>query len=145
LGVRSVNILVRDLQGRTLLQFRDGAAPAFPLTWGFWGGALAPDHESPADGAARELAEELALPAASADFTRVGVRQSTQGDAWLMLYRPTVRWGMFEVREGAAAGFFWRREILRLPMTKALAEHLRTDPHLFAEGPTPRIADRASL
>jgi 8-oxo-dGTP pyrophosphatase MutT (NUDIX family) len=133
--VRNVNILIRDAEGRTLLQFRDGSAPAFPLLWGFWGGSVSPADASPAGCAARELREELEVDCAPADFEWVGGRTSSRGEAWLMAYRAPLAWGGFRVREGAGAAFFWRSEILRLPLSKPVAEHLRTDPELFGEVP----------
>jgi 8-oxo-dGTP pyrophosphatase MutT (NUDIX family) len=134
MGVRSVSVLARDSRGRTLLQIRDASTRTFPLLWGFWGGAMSPQDASPAHCAARELREELELDAGPADFSRVGLRTSSTGEAWLMLYRSPVEWGRFRVREGAGAGFFWRSEILQLPISKPLADHLRTDPELFGEG-----------
>ena len=131
--VRSVNILVRDGRGRTLLQFRDASAPTYPLVWGFWGGGMSLDDATPADCAVRELREELNLEAATTDFTQVGVRTSTTGDAWLMLFGRPVEWGQFEVREGAGAGFFFRGELLRLSVSRPLADHLRTAPELFTD------------
>jgi 8-oxo-dGTP pyrophosphatase MutT (NUDIX family) len=132
-GVRSVNVLVRDASGRTLLQFRDGSTKTFPLLWGFWGGRMDAADASPAHCAARELEEELTLSAAPSDFVKVGVRTSSLGEAWLLRFGKPVEWGMFRVREGAGAAFLWRREILRLPLSKPVAEHLRTDPDLFAD------------
>ena len=138
--VRSVNILVRDSRERTLLQMRDASTSTFPLLWAFWGGATSPQDASPAHCAARELREELELDATPGDFSKAGVRTSSRGEAWLMLYRPAVEWGGFRVREGAGAAFFWRGEIERLPLSKPVADHLRTDPQLFGDvdaGPAP--------
>jgi 8-oxo-dGTP pyrophosphatase MutT (NUDIX family) len=131
--VRSVNVLVRDARGRTLLQFRDAFTQTFPLLWGFWGGRMAPTDASPAHCAARELREELALDASSPDLVKVGVRKSSKGEAWLMLFAKPVEWGTFRVCEGAGAAFLWRHEILRLPLAKPVAEHLQTDPDLFGD------------
>jgi 8-oxo-dGTP pyrophosphatase MutT (NUDIX family) len=135
--VRSVNILLHDSRGRTLLQFRDASTQTFPLLWGFWGGAVAPSDASPAHCAARELCEELGLDASPADFVQVGVRESSRGEAWLMRLPTPVEWGAFRVCEGAGAAFLWRREMLRLPLAKPVADHLRTDPGLFADAPAP--------
>jgi 8-oxo-dGTP pyrophosphatase MutT (NUDIX family) len=132
-GVRSVSVLVRDGRGRTLLQFRDAFAQTFPLLWGFWGGAMSPVDASPAHCAARELEEELGVRASPADFTRVGVRESSTGEAWLMRFGKPLEWADFVVQEGAGAAFFWRHEMLRLPVAKPLADHLRTDPDLFGD------------
>jgi 8-oxo-dGTP pyrophosphatase MutT (NUDIX family) len=131
--VRSVNVLVRDARGRTLLQFRDAFTQTFPLLWDFWGGRMAPIDASPAHCAARELREELALDAASTDMVKVGVRTSSKGEAWLMRFAKPVEWGTFRVCEGAGAAFLWRHEILRLPLSKPVAEHLQTDPDLFGD------------
>jgi 8-oxo-dGTP pyrophosphatase MutT (NUDIX family) len=131
--VRSVNVLVRDIRGRTLLQFRDGFTQTFPLMWGFWGGRMTSDDASPAHCGARELREELALHADPADLVRVGVRRSSKGEAWLMLFGRPVEWGAFRVCEGAGAAFLWRHEIERLALSKPVAEHLQTDPDLFGE------------
>ena len=134
-AVRSVSVLVRNASGRTLLQLRDSFTETFPLLWGFWGGAMAPIDATPAHCAARELGEELALDALATDFDHVGVRRSSRGEAWLMLYRRPVEWGMFQVREGAGAAFLWRREIIQLTLAKPVADHLRTDPDLFFDVP----------
>jgi 8-oxo-dGTP pyrophosphatase MutT (NUDIX family) len=130
-----VSILVRDPHRRTLLQFRDASTTTFPLTWSFWGGAMSPQDPSPAHCAARELLEEIQIAATPGDFTRVGVRTSSRGEAWLMLYRHAVDWADFRVREGAGAAFLWRSEIARLPLSKPVAEHLRDDPDLFGDVP----------
>ena len=135
LAVRSVSVLVRNASGRTLLQLRDSMTGTFPLLWGFWGGAVADDDATPAHCAARELREELALDAVATDFDQVGVRRSSRGEAWLMLYRKPVEWGMFQVCEGAGAAFLWRCEIKQLALAKPVAEHLLTDPDLFLDMP----------
>jgi hypothetical protein len=83
----------------------------------------------------RELREELELAASPADFIRVGIRTSSRGEAWLMLYRSAVEWADFRVREGAGAAFLWRSEMRRLPLSKPVAEHLRSDPDLFGDPP----------
>ncbi|MGI4881261.1 MAG: NUDIX domain-containing protein, partial [Janthinobacterium lividum] len=121
--------------GRTLLQLRDTDTPVFPLMWGFWGGAMALDDSTPAHCAARELREELALDTQPGDYELVGVRRSSRGEAHLMRLNLRVEWGMFHVCEGAGAAFLWRHEIETLALSKPVTDHLRTDPHLFAEKP----------
>ncbi|WP_167392330.1 NUDIX hydrolase [Mesorhizobium sophorae] len=137
MAVLNVSILVRDSKRRTLLQFRDAFAPAFPLHWSFWGGRLSALDASPAHGGAREFREELELDASPDDFSLVGVRTSTKGESWLLLFRHAVEWGDFRVREGAGAAYFWRSEIVRLTLSKPVAAHLRTAPELFGESPCP--------
>jgi 8-oxo-dGTP pyrophosphatase MutT (NUDIX family) len=133
--IRSVNVLVRDAAGRTFLQMRDGRARLHPLMWGFWGGGMSAEDADIAACAARELQEELRLAAAPADFEHLSERVGSDGQvAPLLLYRPPVHWSDVTILEGAGAGFFWRSEILQLPISKPLADHLRTDPELFGEG-----------
>ncbi|MGX5844176.1 NUDIX domain-containing protein [Mesorhizobium sp. ArgA1] len=143
-AVLNVNILVRDSKRRTLLQFRDAFAPVFALRWGLWGGRLSTSDETPAHGAAREIREELELAATPEDFSLLDVRTSTKGDSYLFLFRHTVEWGDFRVREGAGAAYFWRSEIVRLPLAKPVEAHLVTAPELFGEAPALRRAGIAT-
>ncbi|WP_250508295.1 MULTISPECIES: NUDIX hydrolase [unclassified Caballeronia] len=128
----SVNIVVRDSRGRTLLQMRDSAARSSPLMWGFWGGAVDADDESAHHAAARELSEELCVCAQRSDFEPIGERVDSRGRlAALFLYRPSVHWEDIRVNEGAGAGFFWREEINRLPVSNAVAWYLERCPRIF--------------
>jgi 8-oxo-dGTP pyrophosphatase MutT (NUDIX family) len=133
-GVRlcSVNIVVRDSRGRTLLQMRDSAAKSSPLLWGFWGGAVDASDESAYHAASRELSEELCVPASPDDFVAIGERVDSRGHlAALVLYEPPLHWADIRVNEGAGAAFFWREEIDRLPVAKAVAWYLERHPHIF--------------
>lgn len=121
---QSVNILVRHVDGRALLQFRDGRAPTSPLSWGLWGGAFEASETDPTDCAVRELSEELSIYAMPGDFTKIGKRRSSNQIAWLMLYMLTVDWSDIDLKEGAGAGFLWHHEILKLQQAKHLAEIL---------------------
>ncbi|QBQ98160.1 NUDIX domain-containing protein [Paraburkholderia pallida] len=131
LTLRSVNILVRDESGKTLLQMRDGAASLAPLTWSLWGGAVDADDRGPYECAAREFREELGVDAKPDDFKLVASRQSTTQLALLVSYVRPMRWGEFCVNEGAGAGFFWRDEIERLPTSVALRHYLDKYTELF--------------
>lgn len=53
-------ILLRDTQGRLLMQHRDGAAPAWPYKWGLPGGGIEPG-ETPEEAMRRELEEETGI------------------------------------------------------------------------------------
>lgn len=121
---QSVNILVRHVDSRVLLQFRDGRAPAFPLCWGLWGGAFEASETDPAVCAARELSEELSINAMPEKFTKIGERRSSNHIAWFMLYVLTVDWSDIDLQEGAGAGFFWHHEILKLRQARQLTEIL---------------------
>ncbi|SAK87674.1 pyrimidine (deoxy)nucleoside triphosphate pyrophosphohydrolase [Caballeronia pedi] len=128
----SVNIVVRDSRGRTLLQMRDSAAKSSPLLWGFWGGAVDADDESAHHAAARELCEELCVTAQPGDFEPIGERVDSRGRlAALFLYGPFLRWEDIRVNEGAGAAFFWREEIDRLSVSNAVAWYLERHPHIF--------------
>lgn len=130
---KSVNILLRGADGRTLLQMRDGAG-AGALTWGFWGGGVEASDVSLADCAVRELGEELRLEALPQDFAFLSFRGRRAGHlAALLLYRRSVAWTEIDVREGAGAGFFWRSELLRIDVSQAVREHLMARPDLFAD------------
>jgi 8-oxo-dGTP pyrophosphatase MutT (NUDIX family) len=132
LTLRSVNILVRDKSGKTLLQMRDSAATTAPLTWSLWGGAVDSEDAGPYECAARELGEELGIHAQADDFTLVGERRSTTQLALLVCYRHPVQWGNFTVNEGAGAGFFWRGEIELLATSGTLRYYLENYTALFA-------------
>lgn len=130
--VCSVNILVRDSQGRTLLQMRDSAAKSSPLLWGFWGGAVDVNDEDAYHAASRELSEELCVSASPGDFTTLGERTDSHGHmAALVLYQPPLHWTDIHVNEGAGAGYFWREEIAQLPIARAIAWFLERHPHIF--------------
>ena len=129
--LRSVNILVQDKRGKSLLQMRDGAASVSPLVWSLWGGAVEENDRGPRECAARELGEELGIEAQAHDFEIVGSRESTTQIALLVRYVRPVHWGGFMVHEGAGAGFFWREEIAQLPMSRTLRHYLENSPSLF--------------
>jgi len=135
-NLRSVNIIVRDAQGRTLLQMRDGAAMSSPLLWGFWGGAVDANDENACHAAARELREELCVVASPAQFVALGERIDSRGQvAALVLYTPALQWQDIYVNEGAGAAFFWREEIERLPVAKSITWYLERHAHIFSAQP----------
>ena len=134
---RSVNILIRDGGGKTLLQFRDSAASSAPLRWSFWGGRIEESDESDRHAAARELAEELGVHAALEDLAALAERRGSDGqEAVLVLLRRPLHWGDFVVKEGAGAAFFWRRDLLGLPLAKSVAWYLERRSELFADRPS---------
>jgi 8-oxo-dGTP pyrophosphatase MutT (NUDIX family) len=130
--ITNISILVRDRQGRSLLQMRDGKARSSPLLWGFWGGALEPGDADHLHAASRELEEELGIVAHPADFTEIGRRAGSDGqEAPLMLLARAIEWGGFRVLEGAGAGYFTLDEIRRLPVTRSLAWYVGNKPEVF--------------
>ncbi len=127
-GVRpdGVNVLLRDRQNRLLLQFRDGAAPAHPLQWDFFGGSME-KNESPEHCARRELAEELGIPAAAGELQEILALRIEGGMQYYFVYLPAIGWGDFRVLEGAGCAFFWPADLpqlARLENVKALAERM---------------------
>lgn len=130
--VRSVDVLVQDHALRTLLQFRDGAAPTYPLLWSFWGGALDEADKTLAHAAARELGEELGILARPDEFELAGKRVARSGrTAPLFRLTRALTWADITVREGAGAGWFHREEILSLPATPSVTFHVEANPVLF--------------
>lgn len=130
--VRSVEILVRDAQGRTLLQMRDGQAETYPLTWSFWGGAVDASDLSLMHAAARELHEELSVLAAPDEFELVAKRIAPSGRvAPLVWLRRPLCWQYIEVREGAGAAWFCARELAALNATPSVFYHLQQNSSLF--------------
>lgn len=135
--IKSVNILVRDAIGRTLLQIRNEDARTAPLLWGFWGGAVDVSDTGPDHAAARELGEELGVDASPDQFAVLAQRGRAAGHlAALLLYTPPLAWSDIRVCEGAGAGFFWRRELLRLPLARPVAWYLEHNPEFFADRPS---------
>lgn len=66
-----VQVTLVDPRGRVLMQERDEHAPVWPDMWCFPGGGL-DEHEQPAVGAARELAEETGVVLAPEELTDLG-------------------------------------------------------------------------
>jgi 8-oxo-dGTP pyrophosphatase MutT (NUDIX family) len=132
--VRSVDVLVQDADRRTLLQMRDGAAPTYPLAWGFWGGAVQDDDLTLAHAAARELAEELGVIADPSEFELVARRTAPSGRTapLFRLTRP-LTWRDIDVREGAGAAWFRRAEMQALPASPSVAFHARWTAQLFVD------------
>lgn len=121
----SVDILVRGLDGKVLLQFRDSRCATAPLSWGFWGGAVEDGDPSIEHAAARELGEELCLHALPADFHRVGERVGSNGArAVLCELSHAVTWRQIRVTEGAGAAFLTPAEMTDLRLTRAVRHFL---------------------
>ncbi|WP_338466852.1 NUDIX hydrolase [Novosphingobium sp. ZN18A2] len=132
--VRSVDVLVQDAGGRTLLQFRDGAARTYPLAWSFWGGAVDDCDETLAHAAARELEEELGVSVRPEEFELAGRRVARSGrTAPLFRLVRALAWTDITIHEGAGAGWFRRAEILSLPATPSVVFHAQESPRLFGD------------
>lgn len=119
-GPRYALLLLRDRQGRVLLQLRDAHAPKFPSQWACFGGGVEA-HESLAQGLAREAWEELRYRVraprlfgtfAPADYG-VPVDPSVQG--LRAYYLEDYDTGQpLELHEGAGLGWFSLAEALQL-------------------------------
>jgi len=122
-------IIIRNHDGKFLLQFRDGKAPVNKLLWTFFGGA-AEEGEDPALAAVREVQEELNLIIRETDLRLVTrkpwVHEGLGVDETIVLFElaTEVRWDMIEIREGAGGAFLTKEEALSLPNLTPLAREL---------------------
>lgn len=114
---KGVAILIRNAQGKALLQMRDGDAPRMALQWAFWCGGFEPEDADMAEAcAARECHEELGLNVNKTEFRKIYTNVKGDFTQYVCLLERTVEWGDFTVYEGAGAGYFNREEMKKLPM-----------------------------
>lgn len=95
-----------------------------PLQWNFFGGKLE-ENENPLPAAQRELKEEVGISSSTDDFFLLGEMNHDDGMVYFFKYTPQVNWRDLDIREGAGAGFFTKKEISNLDITeqaKLLAE-----------------------
>jgi 8-oxo-dGTP pyrophosphatase MutT (NUDIX family) len=110
-------LLIKNREGKILLQMRDNnPGVVSPLTWDFFGGACE-GNETPAQGAAREMREELGIEATPEDFQEVGSLITHGIDEHLLAFGRPLEWGDFKIYEGAGAGFFNHKDIALLPLS----------------------------
>jgi 8-oxo-dGTP diphosphatase len=112
----NVSVVLRNTVGKLLLQFRDGQAPRYPLTWSFFGGGVE-EGENPLDAAIREIKQELAVAVRGEDFSRRCEFTCDDRQAYFFEYLPPLTWGRFILNEGAGLGFFTLPEISQLILT----------------------------
>lgn len=122
------NTILRNKEGKYLLQMRDNKAPTFPLKWVFFGGGVDPGEE-PLTAAIREMEEELGIKSLASDFERIVRVDDPKDDRvrHVAFYTPRIGWEDIVVFEGAGAGFFPREEIMEIPSspgTKHVAQLL---------------------
>lgn len=125
---KTVSLVVRDAQGRFLLQMRDGKPVDGPLLWGFFGGHF-DAGETAVECAMREFGEETSIIATPEEFDLLAVVPHADALIHLMTLRRPVAWKDIDLHEGAGAGFFTRDEIDRIPMGEWTVDLL---PHLPA-------------
>ncbi len=75
-------------------------------------------EESPIFSAQRELDEETAISGTEEDFRLIGEMNYDDGIVYVVEYMPRLEWKDIDVREGAGAGFFSKKEILNLHATE---------------------------
>ncbi|MFZ1626933.1 MAG: NUDIX domain-containing protein [Candidatus Moraniibacteriota bacterium] len=116
---QSVNNIIRDSQGKYLLQMRDGSEGICnPLLWNLFGGGLNGSDEEPLKAAVRELKEELGKDASENDFQLKGTVGEGEKMVYVFEYLSTVEWKDLVVQEGAGAGYFTKDEMLKIPITE---------------------------
>lgn len=126
LPASSAHIVLRDTEGRLLLQFRNGEARIDPLEWALWGGRIEPSDTSAKEAARRELGEELGWQIAPDDLDPVLVVEDPVGNtSTIFLCNRAIDWSEITVREGAGAAFFTRAELDLLALPAKLRELLR--------------------
>lgn len=116
---QSVNYIVKNSEGKYLLQMRNGKEGICnPLMWNFFGGGLETPEENPVDAAIREMEEELKIRATEVDFRFLGTVEEGEKMVSVYEYFASLEWSEIVVSEGAGAGYFTKDEMLRIPLTE---------------------------
>ncbi|MFC1686953.1 NUDIX domain-containing protein [Patescibacteria group bacterium] len=127
---RVSGIILRDKEGKILLQHRTDDARLFPGLWGYFGGHIE-EGESPEEAAKRETQEELGLDLQSVQFIKKFV--FPEEDHILEHYiftaplKHTVEQLRKQQKEGKDLGLFDREGIKNLDMIdtdRIIAEYL---------------------
>lgn len=108
------SVIIRNLDGKYLLQFRDSDAPLYPLLWDFFGGGIE-EGETAIECVIRELEEELELKVTADDLELLGAFDWTGHNDHAVLCKKTLEWNDIRLHEGAGCGFFTIEEMLQLP------------------------------
>lgn len=114
---RCACLLLRDADGKCLLQMRDNAPGiSYPLTWDFFGGGIE-DGEDIRAAAVREMQEELGVRAEPSAFALIdeAFNEEVGSQEYLLRLDRRVGWGDFRVLEGAGAGFFSLDDLPAVP------------------------------
>jgi len=112
-------VILRDAEGKFLLQFRDSGAPTGKLRFTLFGGSI-DEGETPEAGALRETLEELELAVRPEDLRLVTVKpffqEELMQDETLNIFEVTkpVSWDDIRIREGAGAAFLTKEEALSM-------------------------------
>jgi 8-oxo-dGTP pyrophosphatase MutT (NUDIX family) len=114
---KGVAMLIRNAEGKVLLQMRDGNAPIMALQWALWCGGFEPEDGDMAEAcAARECQEELAIEVDKTEFENIYTNVKDDFTQYVCVLKRSIEWGDFRVLEGAGAGFFTLEEMKQLPM-----------------------------
>lgn len=116
---QSANYLVRNSDGKYLLQMRNGKEGICnPLMWNFFGGGLEHPDEEPVRTAMREMKEEIGIEANEQDLVLLGTVEEGEKMVYVFSYTPSLEWSDIQAHEGAGAGWFTKDEMIRIPITE---------------------------
>lgn len=116
---QSANYLVKNSEGKYLLQMRNGKEGICnPLMWNFFGGGLENPDEEPLRTALREMKEEIGIEVTEQDFRFLGTVEEGEKMVYVFDCIPRLEWADIVVNEGAGAGWFTKGEILQIPITE---------------------------
>ncbi|MGB0452176.1 MAG: NUDIX domain-containing protein [Bacteriovoracaceae bacterium] len=116
---KSVNIIVKNSEGKFILQMRDGTPGICnPLKWNFFGGKIEP-NEDPLSATIREFKEETDILLSPNDCSLKAEMVALDNKGIVYLYEITKPIELDEIRllEGAGLGAFTLKEASLIEIT----------------------------
>lgn len=125
-------IVLRDSDGKFLLQFRDSGAPTNKMRVTLFGGSIDPGEDA-LTAVVREAKEELELDLATHDVRLVAAKpwfqEELKEEETMNVFEclKPVSWDDIRVREGAGAVFLTKEEILSLDIATLFLKKVMED------------------